>query len=317
METVVCNLCGSPDNELVYEMPDQHWPTEVRFNVVECRRCGLGYVSPRPTRTEIDAYYPQAFFDEFVEHGDAHRRRYEEEAAIVTSLAPTGRRLLDVGCANGDFPRLMASRGWAVEGVEIASSAREIDDFPVYRSEFPLADAPAESYDVVTAWAVLEHVHDPMAYFHKAAEVLKPGGVFVFLVTNFESVSSRSLFLEDPPRHLYFFTEPCVDEYLRRTGLWREWTEYSDRVYAITPTNWLRYYVGHYLRRRRFTWEDAQFSLKSHFSASGHKPSLLDSAAFVARHPLLLFDRVLAPAYARAQIRRRTYAIVTYGARKR
>src|SRR3546814_5417313 len=74
----------------------------------------------------------------------------------------------------------------------------------------------SDLYDVITAWAVLEHVHDPMSYFMKAASTIQSGGYFVFLVTNFDSISSRSLFREDVPRHLYFFSKPRSEE--RRVG---------------------------------------------------------------------------------------------------
>src|SRR5262249_55938482 len=147
--------------------------------------------------------------------------------------------LLDIGCANGDFPRFMAARGWRVEGVEISESAGKISDFPVYRQEFQEIPVHSPAYDAVTAWAVLEHVHDPRAYFQKTAAVLKPGGLFVFLVTNFESLASRRLFFEDVPRHLNFFTRDVVRKYLDREGFTLLREDNGRSVYKAAPVNWL------------------------------------------------------------------------------
>src|SRR5437879_8656059 len=74
----------------------------------------------------------------------------------------------------------MAARSWDVEGVEISQSPRRITDFRVYGQEFQDIPVNEPVYDAVTAWAVLEHVHDPMSYFRKASEVVKKGGLFVF-----------------------------------------------------------------------------------------------------------------------------------------
>jgi 2-polyprenyl-3-methyl-5-hydroxy-6-metoxy-1,4-benzoquinol methylase len=62
----------------------------------------------------------------------------------------------------------MRRLGWKVEGVEVSSNAKLITDFKVYRQEFKDIPISEPRYDVITAWAVLEHVHDPMAYFKKA-----------------------------------------------------------------------------------------------------------------------------------------------------
>src|SRR5215469_18187139 len=203
MEAVACNLCGSLDHELLYRMPDTLFFKEKWFNVVECRQCGLGFVNPRPSFEEMGRFYPACYYEWFQKEQNFNDRRYEIEAAYVhrhMNPAP-GRLLLDIGCANGDFPRVMQRHHWSVEGIEVSATSQRITDFPVYSVPFPEIPIIEPRYDVVTAWAVLEHVHDPGAYFRKVAQVLRPGGIFVFNVPNFGSVTSRHLFREDVPRH--------------------------------------------------------------------------------------------------------------------
>jgi len=116
-------------------MPDRRFFPEEIFAIVECDGCGLGFVNPRPSILEIQKYYPPEYFQQPVTKSHEHylRRRFAEEAKYLREMEDgVGRgRFIDVGCANGDFPRFMAARGWTVEGVEISESSQRIQDFRV------------------------------------------------------------------------------------------------------------------------------------------------------------------------------------------
>src|SRR5437879_8757767 len=104
----------------------------------------------------------------------------------------------------------MAARSWDVEGVEISQSPRRITDFRVYGQEFQDIPVNEPVYDAVTAWAVLEHVHDPMSYFRRAWGELKKGGCFVFRGPNFRSGAPRSLFCGDFAADFFFLPRKRV-----------------------------------------------------------------------------------------------------------
>jgi SAM-dependent methyltransferase len=327
MEVVNCNLCGSDQFSLIYRKPDlglfrsracgcepYEW-----FDVVECNNCGLGFVNPRPTRSEISRYYPREFFQYFHDQSSFHQKRYAAEAMFLTGIVHGSQpaRLLDIGCASGAFPRFMRARGWYVEGVEVADAADPITDFPVHRGEFPGVSLDAPSYDAITAWAVLEHVHDPGAHFRKVGRLLRPGGHFVFLVTNFDSISSRYLFLEDVPRHLYFFTQKTVSLYLELAGLKLERAVYGKSIYQMPPVNWMRYLVYRFIRRRRMDWTDIPPS-RIDFLRRWELPSNLGTTfRYIWQYPGATIDRLLMPFYERFQILTRRYGIVTYVASQR
>jgi SAM-dependent methyltransferase len=318
METVKCNLCGSNNYRLIYSMPDTHYFVDEWFDVVECSHCGLGFVNPRPTRSEISRYYPSSFYDYFDHERDYHLHRYAAEAKFLPTI-PLGsdKILLDIGCANGDFPRYMRQLGWRVEGVEISRDSKIITDFKVYKQDFREIELDEAHYDAITAWAVLEHVHDPMGYFKKASQVLKSGGIFVFLVTNFQSLSSKCLFREDVPRHLYFFTEEAVKKYLEKFDFDLIKKDYSNKIYSMRPVNFLRYYIYSYLRRRRLEWRDTQFPKPNFFEKNKLKDFLIGNTRYLISNRLYVIDRLLMPIYERYQIISKAYGIATYVARRR
>jgi SAM-dependent methyltransferase len=316
LETVTCNCCGGRRHRLVYRQPDTLFHQHDWFDVVECLDCGLGFVNPRPTAAAISHYYPAAFFDGF-DDVEQHRARYEVEAGFLPAVRPerSPPRLLDIGCANGDFPRVMRARGWKVEGIETSPNARPIDDFPVHRAPLDTLDLPGESYDAITAWAVLEHVHDPAAYFRAAGRLLKPGGRFVFLVTNFDSLSSRRLFREDVPRHLVFFTEATVGRYLDAAGLAMVRAVHTRRVYEMRPSNCL-YYGWRRLSGRRLEWQHLPEPYHGYCARTGRRPGRAALVLYAATHPVAVADRLAALVYERWQLWTRRYGIVVYVAER-
>jgi SAM-dependent methyltransferase len=213
-EEVTCNLCGENDTHPLFRLRDYRLQVDdVEWTAVSCRRCGLGYLNPRPTTDEIVRYYPPAYFCQRKHQLD----RYRRQAAYVKQEPG---RLLDIGTANGDFLEVMAERGWDVEGIE----QFDVDDspraFPIHRQRFPDdCTLPNASFDVVTAWAVLEHLYDPASAFQQCERLLKPGGVLIAQIPNLRSIYSRWAMQEDVPRHLYFFTERTLRSYGNRVGL--------------------------------------------------------------------------------------------------
>jgi SAM-dependent methyltransferase len=322
MEVVACNLCGSARHTPVYEMPDRHYFPDEFFTVVECDECGLGFVNPRPSLDEMQKYYPSNYYEEFSRNYNQHLKRYAAEAEYLREIEKRERpwNLLDVGCASGDFPRFMKARGWNVEGVEVSASAQPIQDFKVYAQQFQEIPVNEPTYDAVTAWAVLEHVHDPMAYFLKASVVTKKHGLFVFLVTNFESLASRHLFCEDIPRHLYFFTRETVRQYLGRTGFRLEKSDYRDNIYGMSPVNWLQFFVKSRIKGKNFAYRDLPSGRAEFLKLHNLKAGALSTLRFVVHEPATALwnglSRTLLPVVEAIQILRKTYGISTFVARK-
>jgi SAM-dependent methyltransferase len=300
-------------------MPDRQGYHAGVFTVVECNQCGLGFVNPRPRFQDMGKYYPKEYYEEgFAQNRAYHLGRYAREASYLRQIErkPGPKSLLDVGCANGDYPRFMRARGWHVEGVEVSAFSQPITDFKVYPQQLPDIPVNQPTYDALTAWAVLEHVHDPKAYFRKASEVTKAGGLFVFQVPNFNSLASRRLFLEDIPRHLYFFSEKTVRRYLEETGFALEEAHFGRDIFVQPSCNWLHYYVQTKLRRQPFAYADLPMARPEFLKCYNLKPAILSTLKYAVAQPLTALDRALLPALTWIQILRKTYANSTYVARR-
>ena len=211
-ERVSCNLCGADDTRLLFRRGDyRYWVDDAEWNVVQCRSCGLGYVNPRPTEEEIARYYVGGYYDP----RDASVDRYRREARY---LAGPPSRLLDIGAAGGQFLAVMRELGWDVTGIEpfAENGSGSVD---ILHERFPHESShEPESFDVVTAWAVFEHLHDPLAAFRACAELLRPGGRLIVQVPSLRSPRVRVGHLDDTPRHLYLFSPTTLRRYAEATG---------------------------------------------------------------------------------------------------
>ena len=234
-EEVNCNLCGRDDARPLFRLRDYRLRVDdVVWTAVECRGCGLAYLNPRPTAEEIARYYPRSYFDERRRHGERYRR-------LAAYVPGAGGRLLDVGTARGDFLALMRDAGWEVAGIEPYASAGNPHGLPIHRLPFPeRCDLPPASYDVITAWAVFEHLRDPAAAFEVCGRLLRPGGRLVLQVPNLRSVYSRWALQEDVPRHLYFFSERTLRAYGERSGLELERVDHTTDLFGGSGRGVLR-----------------------------------------------------------------------------
>lgn len=135
-------------------------------------------------------------------------------------------RLLDFGCGGGDFLVAMQKFGWQVQGMDNAAAcARDVTGrtgIPVHVGTLPHPDILPESFDAVTMWNALEHVHQPRETVRAANRALRPGGILVVGVPNiaswaFEQFRERWYPLK-VPRHLTHFTPNTLRETLNAEG---------------------------------------------------------------------------------------------------
>ena len=121
------------------------------------------------------------------------RDRYRTEltdAAVLDAIGPAaGLRVLDAGCGEGYFARVLASDGAKVHGIDACQSlvdAAAAHPSPDGRAEFSCAsvdDLPFEdgAFDLVVCNHLFSHLPDPTDALHEVARVLTSGGRLVLL----------------------------------------------------------------------------------------------------------------------------------------
>ena len=248
-----CLLCGRDNAEILLEARDAN-PGErppLQFAVVKCKDCSLIYTNPRPDTESIGSFYPTDY--------RPHRRpRKMREAGRSSRMSRwTGRavperdgslpwvglgRLLDFGCGGGSYMKRMADQGWTVTGLDAAVGAvRSIQEelgLKAIVGTLPHPDLEPGTFDVITMWHSLEHVHQPREILREAFDLLVPGGKLVVACPNIDSWAFRqfqsSWFALDVPRHLIHFTPTTLREMLTISGF------NVEQVRLIRHSDWLR-----------------------------------------------------------------------------
>jgi SAM-dependent methyltransferase len=224
LETRVCPACGSAKH---------HGLTVGDHPLRRCARCGLVYAVTYadPAEVYVEGYlfgetdfgpnlmFP--LFQEFLAHAATLRLGAIEKVV--------GRRgsLLDVGCGTGELLTVAQSRGWDVQGIEpVAKSAgyaRDTWDLPVETALLEQSALPQASFDVVTAFHVLEHMADAAGFLRTIARWVRPGGYVVVEVPNWSSFHRRNAGQGwdglRPLEHIGYYGPRTLRATLRRAGI--------------------------------------------------------------------------------------------------
>ncbi|NVO31554.1 class I SAM-dependent methyltransferase [Hymenobacter sp. P5342] len=228
-----CPVCGKTElrNKLVVE--DRSVSHE-SFAIQQCAACTFQFTNPRPDAAHIGRYYES---EEYVSHnsgaGGLINQAYKvarvftmrRKVALLNKLVPARGKLFDYGCGTGHFLAAAKADGWQVAGWEPNPGAREEASRrvgqPIGRAG--LVDFQEASFDAITLWHVLEHVHELNDTLRQLIRLLRPGGTLVIAVPNVESLDAQHYGPDwaayDVPRHLYHFSPKTMKLLLKKHRL--------------------------------------------------------------------------------------------------
>lgn len=204
--------------------------------VVRCSACGLIQLFPLPPPEEEAAFYradgqarslvPETDLALWRAKGAADTAR---RVAWLRRVQPEPAAVLDVGCGYGFFVDDLARLGYDATGIDLSTerhrwaTSRHAGTFLEGVVDDAFARAAAGRYRVVTAFHVLEHLRDPVAFLRRCHALLAPGGRLLIEVPN---AADELLGVSPPYRafywqraHLTYFDPERLDLLLRRADV--------------------------------------------------------------------------------------------------
>lgn len=213
-----CRLCGAPGREPFLRL--RHSPANISrlllptdttpdpaidLQVWRCPGCGF---------VQIDPVFSEAFYEDYVmtvSHS-AQMRDYQQTQAtdFVGRFALNGRRVVEVGCGDGNYLEYLRAAGARVTGTEPSAPFRALAlrRGLTIHSGYVGAGSPAPEgpYDAFATRQVLEHVPDPRDFLIGIRKSLVPGGVGLVEVPSLEQALDAHRFYDFFPDHLNYFS---------------------------------------------------------------------------------------------------------------
>jgi SAM-dependent methyltransferase len=196
------------------------------IDLFSCRFCGHVQLAGEPVLYSNDCTSATGLSPAIQEH------RNQQAKMLVERFQLRDRAVLDAGCGDGYFLKMLQSAGANPTGLEPSGKARATGDLPglriidgmVSRDQL-IAGAP---YDAFVTFHVLEHVPDPLDFLQGLQRSLIDDGIGLVEVPSLERILERKGFFDFMPDHLSYFSLSTLRLTLELSGFdvldaYRDW----------------------------------------------------------------------------------------------
>ncbi|ABB30699.1 Methyltransferase type 11 [Geobacter metallireducens RCH3] len=224
-----CPVCGGTEFNLKFSFLGHE---DYKSTFDQCMDCQAVFLNPCPTDEYLTKFYNEIYYSP--QHRQKmgwdpnldtpnpnsfflHQRRMDfVEKYVPEELKFPRGKLLDIGCSTGAFLWEASLRYWDVCGIEISDKAAE-----VAREKYGLAVTTGtllessfddETFDVVTAWDVLEHIANPAPFLTILRRILKQGGLILLNTPNINSADAA--YAGEQWRHLDAPLHPVLYDFI-------------------------------------------------------------------------------------------------------
>jgi SAM-dependent methyltransferase len=280
-ERVKCCLCAIDESIPIAVGEDFEYQTSPdTFRAVQCTRCSLVYLDPRPTISEFARIYPPTYHAfQFREDtfGLVYKVRARLEARRLLSWCsglPENAKIVDIGCGDGFHLKLLkqfGNPGFTLHGIDAdprAAEAAARAGVPVHLGTVQDCTLSAGTYDLAMLIQTIEHVDDPPGLLRDIRRLLKVGGKLVIVTDNVDSFDfhlfkGRHWGGYHFPRHWNLFSSRTLRALALKADL-----EVLDLSTMVSPVNWVYSIRNLLVDFQAPDWLVNQFSLEAPLSLS-------------------------------------------------
>lgn len=187
-------------------------------------------------------------------------------------------KILEVGCANGDFLFFLKKAGYSVFGIEMdEDSAARADERlggggvgGVNLGTFEDFDFQGRKFDLIIMTFVLEHLPSLSFAFEKLHSIVATGGYLMLSVPNYDSwdriIFGRYWHCLDVPRHYFIFTDSIMKQYAQKFDF-----KIIRIRHSFVPNDWIGG-VGRFLRNKNLIRLADFFVIKNRLVSAAFLP---------------------------------------------
>jgi 2-polyprenyl-3-methyl-5-hydroxy-6-metoxy-1,4-benzoquinol methylase len=212
------NKCPSCNNNEISEK------FKVNDNLIlRCEFCGLEFIKNYyVTNKYTKEYYftkknDYLGYSNYLNMGESLKKEAGFRLNVIQQYVKKG-KLLDIGAGDGTFLTLARKRNFIVFSNEMSEYAIELlktQGYKVYAGKIGKIILPKKSFDIITAWDVLEHIAQINQAILEIRNALKPGGYFIFTTPSTDSYDATLLRhhwygYKKAPEHVIYFNNRSI-----------------------------------------------------------------------------------------------------------
>jgi len=230
-----CPVCKN-ENITEFFAAEDYTVSHEKFSIFQCKNCTVLITQNIPAQNEIGKYYAS---DNYISHSDTQMGFVNKLYHVIRKKTLNGKKdliqketnkqtgkILDIGCGTGAFLHTMKTAGWESIGLEPDETARNKAQ-ELYNltplSSHEIFNLQHSSFDAITMWHVLEHVHQLHEYVAQLKNLITDKGRIFIAVPNYTSHDAQyygnAWAAYDVPRHLYHFSPVSMKNLVEQYGL--------------------------------------------------------------------------------------------------
>lgn len=223
-----CPLCGNSESEAMYQGRGFD-----PYSIRSCGRCGMSFLSPRPTELamlslyQVDDYFSsdEQGYANYAAQEPALRATFRRLLEHLASCGLTGGNLLEVGCGYGYL--LEEAKPHFKRRVGTDFSAGAVEQARMRADQVFIGDISSVEdqlvFDCIIAAHVIEHVYHPYDFVKETIKRLRPGGALLLAAPDFGSYWRKLMGRRWPsfklPEHILYFDKQTLPYLLVQGGL--------------------------------------------------------------------------------------------------
>ena len=239
-----CYLCNSKN----YFKRSGSVRDDSNIDILECSVCGLVYLSSlshikEGHYEESGMHSAELKIEKWLQESkEDDNRRYEFVKGKIAN-----KTLLDFGCGAGGFIEIVKQYAKKVSGIELEKALQ-----PSFKKRglkvFPnmlKAQKEGLKYDLITAFHVVEHLHNPKRVLKELSKLLNEEGEIIIEVPNSDDVL-LTLYENNGfqnfsywSHHLFLFNEKTMTELVKKAGLKLNWIKHIQRYPLSNHLYWM------------------------------------------------------------------------------
>ncbi|SDD80125.1 class I SAM-dependent methyltransferase [Sporomusa acidovorans] len=224
-----CRLCGSKKIMAIKKIKSP-WNlcSDLSYTLYGCSDCQSKMFDPDEHSINLNDFYNERSKNKnYLDEQFTYSKYWMHEVKTIKQyLQKDPRSILDIGCRNGDF-LLHWPQGIKRVGVEIAKDFAHIAQNRgiIIINDFIENISFEEKFDIVTCYAILEHLNNPTPFMEKLNNLVSPNGILVIMVPFYDCLKVNLLdklnirwHMYSPPEHVNFYSEEYLDKFFNKFG---------------------------------------------------------------------------------------------------